>query len=212
MLVQHTTNNFTNYPKYNQGNYGPKPSFKGSFSNYKIQKSLIEKGFNTTAPKFLVKAKNFIKSLFGQKTINKIPISDITPKSRKPNFNFKKELKKYIKGLKTGENIDPNKIEELLINSGAKDVTKAEGIVFQPTAEYPVGKKKKFTLNGKSYILETHNGQGSMDTITRLYEDGAKNERNYLTRNGSFEKDSYFSAFTHLFSGMKGSSWIKLTA
>ena len=51
-----------------------------------------------------------------------------------------------------------------------------------------------------------------MDTITRLYEDGAKNERNYLTRNGSFEKDSYFSAFTHLFSGMKGSSWIKLTA
>ena len=212
MLVQHTTNNFTNYPKYNQANYGPKPSFKGSFSNYKIQKSLIEKGFNTTAPKFLVKAKNFIKSLFGQKTINKIPISDISKKSRKPNFNFKKELKKYIKGLKTGENIDPNKIEELLINSGAKDVTKAEGIVFQPTAEYPVGKKKKFILDGKSYILETHNGQGSMDTITRLYEDGAKNERNYLTRNGTFEKDSYFSAFTHLFSGMKGSSWIKLTA
>lgn len=205
MLVQHTTNNFSNYPKYNHS----KPSFKGSFSNYKIQKSLIEKGFNTTAPKFLVKAKNFIKSLFGQKTINKIPISDITPKSRKSNL--KKELKKYIKGLKTGENIDPNKIEELLINSGAKDVTKAEGITFQPTAEYPVGKKKKFILNGKSYILETHNGQGSMDTITRLYEDGAKNERNYLTRNGSFEKDSYFSAFTHLFSGMKGASWIKLT-
>ena len=212
MLVQHATNNFSNYPKYNQANYSSKPSFKGSFSNYKVQKSLIEKGFNTTAPKFLVKAKNFIKSLFGQKTINKIPISDITKKSRKPNFNFKKELKKYIKGLKTGENIDPNKIEELLINSGAKDVTKAEGIVFQPTAEYPVGKKKKFILDGKSYILETHNGQGSTDTITRLYEDGAKNERNYLTRNGSFETDSYFSAFTHLFSGMKGSSWIKLTA
>mgnify|MGYP004519881301 CR=1 FL=1 len=210
MLVQHATNNFSNYSKYNQTNYSSKPSFKGSFSNYKIQKSLIEKGFNTTAPKFLVKAKNFIKSLFGQKTINKIPISDISKKSSKPNL--KKELKKYIKGLKTGENIDPNKIEELLINSGAKDVTKAEGIFFQPTAEYPVGKKKKFILNGKSYILETHNGQGSMDTITRLYEDGAKNERNYLTRNGTFEKDSYFSAFTHLFSGMKGSSWIKLTA
>ena len=210
MLVQHTTNNFFNYPKYNQANYGPKKSFKGSFSNYKVQKSLIEKGFNTTAPKFLVKAKNFIKSLFAQKTINKIPISDITPKSRKSNL--KKELKKYIKGLKTGENIDPNKIEELFINSGAKDVTKVEGITFQPTAEYPIGKKKKFILDGKSYILETHNGQGSMDTITRLYEDGAKNERNYLTRNGSFETDSYFSAFTHLFSGMKGSSWIKMTA
>lgn len=210
MLVQHATNNFSNYFKYNQTNYSSKPSFKGSFSNYKVQKSLIEQGFNTTAPKFLVKAKNFIKSLFAKKTINKIPISDITPKSRK--LNLKKELKKYIKGLKTGENIDPNKIEELLINSGAKDVTKAERIVFQPTAEYPIGKKKKFILDGKSYILETHNGQGSMDTITRLYEDGAKNERNYLTRNGSFEKDSYFSAFTHLFSGMKGSSWINLTS
>jgi len=210
MQVQHLTNNFYNYSQYNKTNYNLKPSFKGGLINSNGTKKLIKKGFESTMPKFLTKAKNFIKSLFTTKTPKKTPTTEIIPKSVKPNF--KKQLKKYVKGLKTGENIDPNKLEEILINSGAKDVTRAEGIRFQPTAEYPVGKKKKFILDGKSYILETHNGHGSMDTITRFYEDGAKNKRNYLTKNGSFENDSYFSAFTHLFSGMKGSDWINLSA
>lgn len=210
MLVQNTTNYYSNYSQYNKTTYNLKQSFKGCLINSNGTKKLINKGLESTMPKFLTKAKNFIKSLFTSKISTKTPNTDVIQKAVKPDF--KKQLKKYIKGLKTGENIDPKRIEEIMIQSGAKDVTKAEGIVFQPTAEYPVGKKKKFILDGKSYILETHNGQGSMDTITRFYEDGAKNQRNYLTKNGSFENDSYFSAFTHLFSGMKGSNWINLTA
>jgi hypothetical protein len=122
---------------------------------------------------------------------------------------MKKGLKEYINGLKTGENIDPIEIEKILLKSGAEDVTIREGIEFLPTAKFPSGKKKKFLLEGKEYYLETHNGEGSMDTVTRLWESGSKNERNYLNANGTFSNDSYFSSFTHLFSGMKGVNWIK---
>lgn len=134
---------------------------------------------------------------------------EVTTKKQKVGKKYlNKRLQRYMTTLEG--DVKPNDLEDILIKSGAKDVTKEQGVVFYPTEKYPTGRKKCFELDGNLYILETHNDPANfMNTQTRLYTDGAKNKRYYMNKNGGFEIDSYGSPYHHLDSGLQGRNWIQ---
>ena len=109
--------------------------------------------------------------------------------------------------MKTGENVDPLEIEKIMTDLGA--VVREEKFV--PSANISAGRKKVFTLDGFDYTLETHRREFSnsdMNPIVRFYNNGAKQNRNYLTSRGTFQKGSYSDAFSHIDAGLDASKWM----
>ena len=121
-----------------------------------------------------------------------------------------KGLKKYITHCDSRD-YDPAKIEKLLLKAGAVDVTERDSVKFVTDKfSCPNGKKKTFELNGQKLTLEAHDvyGKDSNNIEVRLYTEGPKKSRYYLTRNGIFEQ-GYGASTSHLTSDYKALDWMR---
>lgn len=153
------------------------------------------------------KFKRFIKNKCAQAKkfydISRDPFENPSKLTKK----MKKRLSQYMDNLKPGENVDPLEIEKIMTELGA--VVREEKFV--PSANISAGRKKIFTLDGFDYTLETHRREFSnsdFNPIVRFYNNGPKQNRNYLTSRGTFQKGSYNDAFSHIYSGLEASSWM----
>lgn len=199
MFIQHQPN----YLSYNSH-----PVFKGTNPNKIIKDA--EKVINDITSKTELPihspAYNEVSVRLNRSTEH-ISNHDINPLIEPPKI---KGIKKYMTNCHSRD-IDPAKIEKLLIKDGATDVTQTDGVKFV-TDPYscPRGKKKKFKLkDGKYVFLEAHDmylGK-NMHVEVRLYSEGARNKRFYLTGQGNFET-GYNAMNSHLISDVKGLEWM----
>lgn len=194
MLVQNYQPSYNSYTQ---------PAFSGKNKAAKAIKKAAEEISRDTRSQELPPYNN------AYNTVSIRPVHIVrVPRNGAPRID---ELKTYMDNC-SSHSVDPAEIRKILLNSGARDVTREQGIAFRPTADYKHGKKEKYELKGKTFILESHDkidGRSSMDIDTRLYTEApTKDERYYLMQNGTFAKDVYTSPCSHLSSGLKGKDWI----
>lgn len=218
MNIQNISLKNYNTPIVQQRKFVNKPSFTSNIETPPTKKSnklkyvlmtLAAIGLAMLAKKtgFCKKVKNFVKekNIFKKSVydISKDPFENPTKLTKK----MKKKISQYMDNLKAGENVDPLEIEKIMTDLGA--FVREEKFV--PSANISAGRKKVFTLDGFEYTLETHRREFSnsdFNPIVRFYNNGAKQNRNYLTRRGTFQKGSYSDAFSHIDAGLEASNWM----